>query len=84
MEGETTALPSPLDECPTWTAPRCCPGVPEVHAKGDCQEEQGELRLLLPRAFCHYCMKEVVSRDVAFELVPPGCMGCVTYKQVSY
>lgn len=29
-------------------------------------------------------MKEVVSRDVAFELVLPGYMGCVIYKQVSY
>lgn len=29
------------------------------------------------------CMKEVVSRDVAFELVPPGYMGHVIYKQGS-
>lgn len=50
----------------------------------DCQKEQGKLRSCCSKVHSVItCMKEVVSREVASELVPPGYMGCVvTYPPV--
>lgn len=44
----------------------------------DCQKEQGEPGGCCPEVHSVItCMKEVVSREVASELVSPGYMGCV-------
>lgn len=51
----------------------------------DCQKEQGELRGCCSKVHCVItCMKEVVSREGASELMPLAYMGCVVYKQVFY
>lgn len=82
VEGQTTALPSPLDKCsigPDWLQGIVLGSLQlmlRVGCSCNCQEEQGELRGCCSEVHSVItCMKEVMSRDVAFELVPPGYMG---------